>query len=237
MDGLPPPHLLTSLGGWFALTRIIQKDLVVRTSVWLIRHGQTQSNLEHRYQGRADSPLTAYGQQQLAALAVRLRRIPFTVALASPASRTQQTAQAILKGRRGVTLKLDARWAEIDHGSWEGLTYQEVLERDPNDAQARWGDALHGRAQGGESLAELHARVMEAWYALLHNHAGGRVLLVTHATPIQLLLCNCFGLEPVRHWNWRIDLGSLTCLDLYPSGVITRMVNEVPRLRISRDTT
>lgn len=210
--------------------------MVVRTSVWLVRHGQTQSNLEHRYQGRTDSPLTTYGQQQLAALAARLRPMPFTVALASPTLRTQQTAQAILAGRRGVTLQLDARWAEIDHGSWEGLTYQEVLERDPDSAHARWSDALHGRARGGESLAELHARVTEAWHALLQNHAGGRVMLVTHATPIQLLLCTCFGLEPVRHWNWRIDLGSLTCLDLYPSGVITRMVNEVPDLRIARDT-
>jgi 2,3-bisphosphoglycerate-dependent phosphoglycerate mutase/probable phosphoglycerate mutase len=200
-----------------------------------VRHGQTQSNLEHRYQGRTDSPLTTYGQQQLAALAARLRRIPFTAALASPASRTQQTAQAILEGRRGATLHLDARWAEIDHGSWEGLTYQEVMERDPDDAHARWSDALHGRARGGESLAELHVRVTEAWHALLQDHTGGRVLLVTHATPIQLLLCSCLGLDPIRHWNWRIDLGSLTCLDLYPSGVIIRMVNEVPRLRIDYD--
>jgi alpha-ribazole phosphatase len=201
----------------------------VRTSVWLVRHGQTRYNLERRYQGRGDSPLTTYGQRQIAALAARLQRIPFTVALVSPAPRTQQTAQKILAGRRGLTVRLDGRWAETDHGRWEGLTYKEVLARYPDEARARWADGINGRAQGGESLAEAYARVAEAWRSLLRDHAGGRVLVVTHATPIQLVLCECFGLAPGRHWHWRVDLGSLTCLDIYPTGVITRMINEVPR--------
>lgn len=203
----------------------------MRTSVWLVRHGQTHHNLERRYQGRGDSPLTAYGQRQIAALAARLQRIPFTVALVSPAPRTQLTAQSILAGRRGMTVRLDGRWAETNHGRWEGLTYKEVLARYPDEARARWSEGINGRAQGGESLAEAYSRIAEAWRALLRDYAGGRVLVVTHATPIQLVLCECFGLAPARHWHWRVDLGSLTCLDIYPTGVITRMVNEVPRLR------
>lgn len=202
----------------------------MRTSIWLVRHGQTRNNLERRYQGRGDSPLTAYGQRQLDALAARLKRIPFTVAIVSPAPRTQQTAQAVLAGRRGMTVRLDGRWAETDHGRWEGLTYKEVLARYPDEARARWSQGINGRAQGGESLAEAYARVAEAWRMLLRDHAGGRVLVVTHATPIQLVLCESFGLAPGRHWHWRVDLGSITCLDIYPSGVITRVINEVPRL-------
>jgi 2,3-bisphosphoglycerate-dependent phosphoglycerate mutase/probable phosphoglycerate mutase len=56
------------------------------------------------------------------------------------------------------------------------------------------------------------------------------VLVVTHATPIQLVLCMLSGMAPAQHWRWRIDLGGLTAIDVYGGGAIVRMVNEVPRL-------
>jgi 2,3-bisphosphoglycerate-dependent phosphoglycerate mutase/probable phosphoglycerate mutase len=203
----------------------------MRTSVWLIRHGQTQSNRERRYQSHSDSPLTSYGQRQVAALAARLRAIPFGIVIASPRERTRLAAEAIIAGRQGVTLREDPAWAEVDHGRWEGLTYAEVLVRHPGAARARWAAGINGKAEGGESLAEASARIGEAWRGLLSAHPGGRILIATHATPIQIILCTSLGLAPKDHWHWRIDLGSLTCLDVYPTGAIIRMVNEVPRMR------
>ncbi len=203
----------------------------MRTSVWLVRHGQTRFNLERRYQGLGDSPLTGYGRLQVEALADRLRPVPCGVALVSPTERTRLAAEAILAGRAGVEARLDAQWAEAHQGRWEGLTYREVLARFPDEARARWADGLDGRPQGGESLAEVHTRVSAAWRRLLEEHRGGRVLVVTHATPIQLVLCACFGLSPAEHWRWRIDLGSITAIDVYASGPIVRMVNEAPRIR------
>lgn len=205
----------------------------MRTSVWLVRHGQTRYNLERRYQSGSDSPLTEYGRLQAAALAARLRPIPFNVAVVSPTERTRLTAKTILAGRT-VEPRTDAGWTETDHGRWEGLTYREVMARYPDEARARWGKGIHGKAAGGESLAEANERILAAWQALLRDHAGGRVLVVTHATPIQLVICACFGLPPGEHWHWRADLGGVTCLDVYPSGVIVRMVNEVPRLAPGR---
>jgi 2,3-bisphosphoglycerate-dependent phosphoglycerate mutase/probable phosphoglycerate mutase len=172
---------------------------------------------------------------QLRALAARLRPLPFGVALVSPSERTRLTAEAILAERASVTHRADAAWAETDHGRWEGLTYGEVVVRYPEEARARWAAGIHGRAEGGESLAEAHTRVGGAWRALLREHGGGRVLVVTHATPIQLVLCECFGLAPDQHWHWRIDLGSVTCIDVYGGGAIVRMVNEVPKVRMSDD--
>lgn len=202
----------------------------MRTSVWLVRHGQTRYNLERRYQSRSDSPLTDYGLRQTATLAERLRPLPFSVALISPTARTRAAAEAILAGREGVTAQIDPAWGETNHGRWEGLTYREVLARYPAEARARWAQGVNGRAEGGESLAEVYARVSAAWQDLLRRHAGGRVLVVTHATPIQLVIGASFGLPPANHWQWRVDLGSVTCLDVYPSGPIVRVVNEVPPL-------
>ena len=201
----------------------------MRTSIWLVRHGQTEHNKARRYEGATDSPLTPYGLLQGAALARRLRRISFSVAIVSPYARARATAAAILDGR-DVPVIEDPRWSETHHGRWEGLTYHEVRARFPQEAIARFADSLHGRADGGESLAEVARRVAEGWSALLCEHPGGRVLVVTHATPIQLVLCVTSGMSPELHWRWRIDLGSVTALDRYDGGVIVRMVNEVPRL-------
>ena len=201
----------------------------MRTSIWLVRHGQTELNKARRYQGAGDGPLTPFGLRQAEALAHRLRRTPFGLAIASPTVRARRTAETIL-GNREAPLIEDARWAETNHGRWEGLTYAEVRQRFPQEAAARFADALHGRPSGGESLAEVAERVAEGWAALLRQNPGGRILLVTHATPIQLILCALSGLAPTQHWRWRIDLGSVTAIDVYGGGAIVRMVNEVPKL-------
>lgn len=201
----------------------------MRTSVWFVRHGQTELNKARRYTSAGDSPLTPFGQLQIAALAGRLRRVPFTVAVISPTGRARTTAQAILAGR-DVPVIEDARWAETNHGRWEGLTYAEVTSRFREEAARRFADQLHGRPEGGESLADVVQRVAAGWNALLRERSGGRILIVTHATPIQLVLCATCGMPPTLYWRWRVDLGSLTALDIYSSGPIVRTVNTVPRL-------
>lgn len=200
----------------------------MRTSIWFVRHGQTIMNRHQRYQSWSDSPLTEYGELQIAALAQRLHRIPFQVALVSPTGRTCATACRIIETRSSVRFIEAPNWAETHHGRWEGLTYQEVHERFPEQVQARFSQGADGKAPDGESLAEVAERVTRAWNDLLNSYPGGRVLIVTHATPIQLVLCATFGLLPTDHWRWRIDLGSVTCLDVYQSATIVRMINEVP---------
>jgi 2,3-bisphosphoglycerate-dependent phosphoglycerate mutase/probable phosphoglycerate mutase len=201
----------------------------MRTSIWLVRHGQTELNKARRYQGATDSPLTPFGLRQAEALGQRLRRIPFRLAITSPATRTRLTAETILGNREALIVE-DPRWAETNHGRWEGLTYREVRAHFPEEAVARFTDLLNGRAGGGESLAEVATRVTQGWAALLQQNPGGRVLLVSHATPIQLILCAISGMAPTLHWRWRIDLGSVTAIDVYGGGAIVRMVNEVPKL-------
>lgn len=201
----------------------------MRTSIWFVRHGQTKLNREQRYQGHTDAPLTDYGKRQAELLAHRLRRLPFDVALISPTGRTQATAAVLLKDRPRVRQIESPGWTEIHHGHWEGLTYHEVLARFPAEAQARFADSLHGKPATGESLHDVTERVSAAWQDILQQYNGGRVLVVTHATPIQIVLCTTFTLSPVQHWRWRVDLGSVTCLDVYETTTIVRMVNEVPR--------
>ena len=206
----------------------------MRTSIWLVRHGQTELNKERRYQGVRDSPLTLYGRLQTEALARRLRRTPFNVAVISPSERARLTAESILAGRH-VPVVEDARWAETNHGNWEGLTYAEVVERYRDEAARRFSDSLHGRPEGGESLAEVGERVAAGWSQMLRERSGGRILVITHATPIQIVLCGIGSLPLTQHWRWRVDLASLTAIDVFSAGPIVRVVNEVPRRLLQGD--
>ena len=202
----------------------------MHTSIYLVRHGQTITNRARRYQSWSDSPLTSYGQRQVEAVARRLRRIPFTVLVTSPVERTRTILRYIAEQRPAATQLEDAGWAETHHGCWEGLTYQEVITRFPEQARERFAAGAHGKALGGESLIEVSTRVQTVWRKLVDRFPGERILVATHATPIQLILCRLFDLAPDQHWHWRIDLGSVTCIDIYNGGTIVRMVNEVPVL-------
>ncbi len=113
---------------------------------------------------------------------------------------------------------------------WEGLTYGEVMQHYGAEAGERWGDPWRSRVHGGESMSDLWERVAAAWHALLAAHDGEHIAVVTHGTPIQLMLCSLLGVPFERHWQFRTDLGGITGLDVYPSGAILRVVNEVPLL-------
>jgi 2,3-bisphosphoglycerate-dependent phosphoglycerate mutase/probable phosphoglycerate mutase len=180
--------------------------------------------------------LTDYGQRQIEALAWRMRRLPFNVILISETERTRAVAERLQVQRPSAVVEEAPAWNELHHGRWEGLTYREVQKRFPGEAPLRFAQGSDGRASGGESLGEVTNRIAVAWADLRRRYVGGRVLVVTHATPVQLVLCAITGLPATEHWRWRIDLGSITCLDIYESTTIVRMVNEVPRLRPSGET-
>jgi alpha-ribazole phosphatase len=201
------------------------------TDVWLVRHTQTDWNKQRRYQSRSDRPLTEFGCARAEAVACRLQRFPFSAIVTTGLCRTDHLATLIAaQHAHSPQIERDERWGEADHGCWEGLTYAEVTARYPAQARQRLSDIWHSRAHGGESTADLWVRVEQAWTDLLRHHTGGHILVVTHATPIQLLLCALLKLPFDHSWQFRIDLGGVSNLDLYPSGAITRVINEVPPL-------
>ncbi len=190
----------------------------------LARHGATEWNDEGRYQGRTDLPLSVRGIAQAAQLGQWLHGEQPVAIIHSGSQRTADTiAHAIPVFAAPVFA--DQRWAEIDHGDWEGLTYRDLLAQHQQQAHAHWADPWHVAAPHGETLAQVSARVQAATANLLANYAGRTVLLVAHATSLQLLLCRLLGTPETHHWRWKLDLGSLSCLELYASGPIVNWLN------------
>jgi alpha-ribazole phosphatase len=199
-----------------------------RRSIWLIRHGQTLLNQQRRYQGRHDSPLSPLGLRQAQTLAQRLKRQPFDLVLVAEHQRCIDTAQIIV-AQRNLDLQIEAGWNEQDQGQWEGLNYAEMRARYGHQLAQHYANPLHSKIHGGESLAEAQERIKQAWQNLLQSPAQ-RILIISGAYPIQSIICQHTNTPLHQHWRWRIDLGSLSSFDIYPTATIMRHINEVPRL-------
>ena len=164
---------------------------VVTTVTHLLRHGQTEHTPERRFSGSTDLPLSELGRAEARAAALGLKDRGIDVVVASPLRRCRETAQAAAEVL-GLEVEIDEDLRELDFGEWEGLTGDEVRARSPL-AFRRWWGATDVRAPGGESVADVSARVARARGRILDRHAGKTVLVVSHVTPIKLLIAAGLG--------------------------------------------
>jgi ribonuclease H / adenosylcobalamin/alpha-ribazole phosphatase len=171
----------------------------------LLRHGDTRLSPEHRFSGLCDLPLSGDGARQAKAAACRLAsgaRIDAIVT--SPLRRAAATA-AIAASELGLPTTTDDDLRETDFGEWEGFTLAEIQRRWPA-AAAAWQHDPQLAPPGGESFADTARRVHQACDRLLRDHHGQTVLVVSHITPIKILLCR--ALDAPLTALYRMYLGS-----------------------------
>jgi probable phosphoglycerate mutase len=147
--------------------------------IYLLRHGETVWNRADRRQGRRDSPLTLLGIAQARAVAGLLGDLLMgsrPAIHASPLGRAWQTAAIVAEtlGRDSDEIVTDERLAEISYGEWEGLTSAEIRRADPDYYECRLADRWTIPARGGESFADLQAR-LAPW---LGEQEPGRDMIV-----------------------------------------------------------
>ena len=172
--------------------------------ILLARHGETKWNAEGRYQGQVDVPLSETGEAQARLLGDRLRDVRIDRAVASPLSRAKRTAELALGAAREAQLRLDSGFAEIAHGTWEGLLASEIGAMDAERLRA-WREAPESvQMPQGESLQQVLDR---AWPALeratLDLGPDDTLLVVAHDAVNRVLLCRILGLPLSRLWTFR----------------------------------
>jgi probable phosphoglycerate mutase len=151
-----------------------------------VRHGETAWNAQLRIQGHTDIPLNERGQWQAARLATALADEGVQVVYSSNLLRAHQTAQAVAR-RCGLTVQHDDGLRERHFGEFEGLTFEEIEQRLPEEA-LRWRHREPGFAPGGgETLQDFYARSVAACTALAARHPGQAVLLVAHGGVLDCL--------------------------------------------------
>jgi broad specificity phosphatase PhoE len=196
------------------------------TRLLLLRHGQTELSVERRYSGHGDPELTPLGHAQAAGAAARLARVPDVAAvLTSPLQRARQTA-ALVAEATGAPLHVRERLIETDFGAWEGLTFAEARARDPQ-LHADWLGSEEVAPPGGESFATVGRRIEAERAELVKEYPGITLVLVTHVTPIKMLLRDALQGGPGVLYRLHLDLAALSIVDFYPDGgASVRLVND-----------
>lgn len=160
----------------------------------VVRHGETQWNVESRIQGQLDSPLTAAGLAQAEAIALRLAAERFDALVSSDLGRARGTAEQIAQ-RSALPMILDPRLRERHFGVGEGLTYDQLDQRWPG-VFSRVRDIDPDLViPGGESRRQFHDRVRDAFAALVREHGGRRIAVVAHGGVLATLYRLIHGIE------------------------------------------
>jgi alpha-ribazole phosphatase len=167
------------------------------TWLYLIRHGEVEHTADGRFFGHTDVALSAAGLVQVDALGRQLALEPIEAVYASDLRRARQSAVPLAAARGFEPVVLPAL-REMAMGRWEGLTFREIREREP-EALGQWlANLTTYPFPGGENLEGLRARVMPAVDAVLARHRGGRVAVVAHGGTNRVILAEALGL-PLGH--------------------------------------
>jgi broad specificity phosphatase PhoE len=200
----------------------------------LIRHGESVANAQGLLLGRTDAELTEKGMAQAASVG-QLLRDPILVLRSSPLSRARDTA-ALLGS--DVPVEVDDRWVEVDYGEYECQPLRDV----PADVWRQWRSDPGFRPSGGETLAEVDARVAAACAelfaadGLLARAADGDVVVVSHVTPIKAAVAWALGMGPELLWRLHLQTASVTRIGWGNGHPVLHGFNEVlPNRDVAND--
>ena len=181
------------------------------TRVLLVRHGETDWNVQTRLQGHTDIALNARGREQVRRLGLAMTGETLDAVYSSDLQRALDTARAIV-GATGAPLHHEPALRERGFGCFEGRTYAEIEAQWPADAR-RWRlrEPTFGPA-GGESLLDFHARCVAAAERLVARHPGGSIALVAHGGVLDSLYRAATRLALDAPRSWRMANASLNRL-------------------------
>lgn len=191
------------------------------TRLFLVRHGETMWNVEGRLQGHADEPLNEHGHDQARHLAERLRDVSFSTAYSSDLARTRETMETIMKDYEQNSYESTHLLREISHGSWEGLTHDQLNERFPDTYPRRFmADDPTFAPPDGESLEAFFERVGTFAERLRAEHRDGdeNVLIVSHGGVLRALLICLLDFPLTSLWQLHSSHGSVSIIELWPDG-------------------
>ena len=156
------------------------------TELILIRHGETDWNVQGRFQGQIDVPLNAVGRRQAELMAERLAQERVDVFYSSDLLRTRQTA-APAAAKLALEAAMDAALREQHFGILEGMSFDEVQARHPDELAAWMRHDPDYALPEGESVRVFHARVVGAVRTLAARHPGQRLAVVTHGGVLDMI--------------------------------------------------
>ncbi len=158
------------------------------TILYLIRHGQTQWNLEGKYTGQSDIPLNDTGRAQARMAGLATDFSPPDMIFASDLIRAVETAELVAAGwgYKGE-IKIDSRLREINQGVWEGMHFNDIKAKFAQEFAAREANPLEVAAPGGETVGQVQERVVAAINEICGRYPNGSVGIVAHGLALAIV--------------------------------------------------
>ena len=205
-----------------ASIRLVDTDLstprlVVNPSprtIYLVRHGETQGNIDDKAQGHLDVPLTETGKLQAKAVAERLSDVKFDAVYSSDLQRAVDTAKAITAQHPELRIQTRSQLREYNFGDYEDILWDEVSNTD-HEFYQRWKNLstrIDIKFPGGESMRDAWERVGSFLREVLADHRQGNetILIVGHGGSLQAVLAQLLNLSAANQWFFVFDNTSVT---------------------------
>lgn len=193
----------------------------LNTTLYVVRHGQTEWHAENRYAGVSDVALTGTGREQAERLGRWAAETGAEAVWASPLSRSRATA-APAAAALGLPITIDGDLIEVDFGAAEGRTLGELP---PADADAFLADPVMGMFPGAEDPRKAVERGMTALRRVASRHRGERALVVTHNTLLRLTLCGLLGIAPSSYRTVFPQVRNCAVTELRVTGRSTALIS------------
>ena len=182
--------------------------------LYIVRHGETEWNVIKRFQGQLNTPLTEKGMEKLKETGKNLENVLFEEVYTSELERTVNSAEIILNENRGykskkMELKKLAELNEVYFGVWQGLKYEEVFLKYPEEANNYFYNVKNYKAENikAENLKDALKRFLRGINKILDSHKSGNILIVTHGTVFEMFI-NYVGNSSIFDINERTLMGN-----------------------------
>ena len=195
----------------------------------LMRHGQTDWNVNGRYMGWMDEALNEEGLRQAERVAQRLDQWPISAVYSSPLKRAVRTADRVAR-RHSVAVETVQELDEMRLGGWEGMFAVDIAAKYPELWQTWRTNPGDFRMPGGESLGEVRERAVRAFGRIMDTSEGKMVLAVTHDVVVRLLVAHCLGAGVDIYRRLEVGNASITVIERDGVRLRLRVLNDTGHL-------
>jgi len=196
------------------------------TTVLLVRHGQTKSNVTGFYMGWSDEDIDDVGYPQVHSLSSRLANLPIASVYSSPLQRTCTTA-VILAKPHGLEVEVSDDLIELRLGDWEGLHMDEIRQRWPEIWQQSRIDPSDITLPNGESYQQVTERAVQMFDKIVAANQDKQAVIVTHEIVVKVIVAHVLGVSNSIYRRFEVNNASLS---------VVRIINGKARLAVLNDT-
>jgi alpha-ribazole phosphatase len=197
--------------------------------LYLVRHGNIKLNEVRRFWGKTDVELDEEGIRQAEALRDRISRYKIDAVYTSTLKRTRATAE-VIAAEHHTPITACPELNEINFGFFEGLSFDEIKKQNPDLAKTLnvWNSEL--KFPGGEGFTEFNDRILLFLQRLKSHKDDEAVLIVSHAGPLRLIICNLLEINTRHGRQLQIDFGSLSIVEMFPEGCTLSLLNDISHI-------